>query len=74
MNFILYVLTKNNYNVVLNYNNSEEPSKQIQKELTLKLHSCNIVSKDGGEIEKRAFDYFEWAKWCWERNGSSGVV
>lgn len=48
---IVKELTKNNYNVVLNYNNSEEAAKQIQKELQEENIKIEIFKADVSKRE-----------------------
>lgn len=49
---IVKELAKNNYNVILNYNNSEEAAKQIQKELQEKNIRIEIFKADVSKREE----------------------
>ena len=56
---IVKELAKNNYNVVLNYNNSEEAAKQIQKELQEENIHIEIFKADVSKREdcKKIVEY-----------------
>lgn len=56
---IVKELARNNYNVVLNYNNSEEAAKQIQKELEEKNIKIEIFKADVSKREdvKKLVEY-----------------
>lgn len=49
---IVKELAKENYNIVLNYNNSEEAAKQIQKELKEKGNNIEIFKADVSKREE----------------------